>query len=76
LALSIANTPGAAGIPDPARLFQRYHREAAAHAQTGSGLGLHLVKQLSLLIGAEITYHPPLVDGQLCFSLWLPLEMP
>jgi signal transduction histidine kinase len=76
LALSIANTPGAAGVPDPARLFQRYHREAAAHAQTGSGLGLHLVKQLSLLIGAEIIYHPPLVDGQLRFSLWLPLEMP
>jgi len=78
LEIDFANLPGAAGLPDPSRLFQRYHREPGAHAQTGSGLGLFLARQLSTLLGGVLRYHPPGADGRdgrLHFILRLPVSI-
>lgn len=72
--LEVANELGPAGAPDPKRLFQRYHREAAAHSQTGSGLGLYLSHQLAMQLGGELTYHPPDATDIIRFTLWLPLN--
>lgn len=71
--IEVANLPGPAGMPDPKRVFQRYHREPAAHALTGSGLGLYLVRQLTGRLGGEIRYLPPDAGGPIRFVLWLPL---
>ncbi len=76
LELSVANAPSPAGAPDPARVFARYYRAPAAHAQTGSGLGLYLVDQLARQLGGEIRYHPPQSNGPIRFVLWLPLSPP
>lgn len=71
LSVIVANSPGAAGWPDPDRIFQKYYRSPSAHRQTGSGLGLHLVAGLAKLIGGQVSYEP--TAAQVRFRLWLPL---
>lgn len=53
-AMRVFNQPGAAGMPDPQRLFDKYYRSPGAHKQTGSGLGLYLVAGLAKRIGAAV----------------------
>ena len=59
--LTVANEPGRAGWPDPARLFQKYYRSPAAGHRSGSGLGLYLVKGVTQRLGGQLRYQP---DGQ------------
>lgn len=59
LRVEVANPPGSAGRPDPARLFSKYYRAAAAAAFSGTGLGLYWVAQLSARLGGALQHLPP-----------------
>ena len=68
--VSVQNQPGAAGLPDPAKLFEKYYRSLGAQKQTGSGLGLYLVRSFATLLGGQVRYE--VVQQQIRFTLWLP----
>jgi PAS domain S-box-containing protein len=68
--LSVANLPGDAGWPDPARLYEKYYRSPHAQRQTGSGLGLFLASGLAKMMGGRIDYRPQ--DDHIHFVLWMP----
>lgn len=67
----VANLPGAAGVPDPQRAFEKYFRGRAAQAKSGSGLGLYLASGISELLGGGLECR--LVSERIEFALWLPL---
>ncbi len=69
--VAIANSPGPAGLPDPARVFRKYYRAAGAHGKTGSGLGLHLAEGFARKLGGELRYLPG--TDTVRFELWIPL---
>lgn len=71
LRLQIENAAGAAGTPDPAQVFHKYYRAPGAHRQSGSGLGLYIVKALVERLGGTIACRPQ--AGLVVFNLWLPL---
>lgn len=68
----IENTVGEAGFPDAERVFDKYYRSASAQRQSGSGLGLFLVKSLLELMGGHVTYTP--LQDKIRFEIWLPFE--
>jgi signal transduction histidine kinase len=70
LVIWFENEEGAAGLPDPARVFEKYYRSSRAMSQIGSGLGLYLVQGLVRNLGGGITYEPE--EGRARFRLWLP----
>lgn len=67
---TISNQVGQAGAPNPEQLFNKYYRSPHARRQSGSGLGLFLVKRLLELLGGHIWYAP--TSDQISFSFWLP----
>lgn len=69
--IQIENSIGSAGTPDPARIFEKYYRAPGAHQQSGSGLGLYIVKALTEQLGGTIHCRPQ--AGCIIFVLWLPL---
>lgn len=70
IVISVANTPGSAGWPDPEQLFAKYYRSAGAHRVTGSGLGLYLVAQLAQVLGCTVAYVP--TEDQVVFNVSMP----
>ena len=68
--IEIENTAGAAGVPDPARIFEKYYRAPGAQQQSGSGLGLYIVKALVQQLGGSIDCQQR--AGVIIFKLWLP----
>jgi two-component system, sensor histidine kinase LadS len=76
LVCDVANAVGPAGVPDAARVFQRFYRERTAMSTTGSGLGLYLAFQLTRRLGGQLVYRPPATDGLVHFVLSLPLDAP
>ena len=68
--LSVSNTPGLAGWPEPDKLFGKYYRASGAHRASGTGLGLYLARQLATTLGATLTYQP--TDTLVRFELWIP----
>ena len=71
LHVCVSNVPGDAGWPDGQRLFSKYYRSAGSHRSTGSGLGLHLSKQIAIYLGGDVRYVP---DAQYVrFELCLPV---
>lgn len=69
--LELSNLPGKAGWPDPQHVFDKYYRSPQAKRQSGTGLGLYLVKSLTQTLGGQIAYEP---DDKLArFVLTLPL---
>lgn len=58
LAILVENQVGRAGFPDPAMVFDKYYRAGLARQQTGSGLGLYLVRALVRLLGGSVSYEP------------------
>lgn len=68
--VAVQNLPGAAGLPDPGKVFDKYYRSPGAHKQTGSGLGLYLVHSFTELLGGRVAYD--VVQEQARFTLWIP----
>lgn len=66
----IINMPDVAGFPDPLKVFEKYYRSQGAHTKTGSGLGLHLVRNFAELLGAKVEYSTE--NNQIIFKLWIP----
>ena len=71
LQFSVRNAEGAMGRPDPAHLFEKYHRGRAAMRQSGSGLGLYLSSQTAQLLGGELVYRADEISDVI-FDLWVP----
>ena len=57
--------------PDPARLFEKYYRSPQARRQSGSGLGLYIVRHLASLLKGHVTYVTE--QDEVRFELWLPV---
>lgn len=68
--ITVSNRPNAAGWPDPDMVFKKYYRSAGAEAQSGTGLGLYLVRTLARLLGGDCRYVPN--QKHVRFELWLP----
>ena len=81
--LQVQNQIGAAGIPAPERIFEKYYRAPGAQAQRGTGLGLWLTKALVEQLGGILEYqvqdHPALAAQQttafqeIIFTVWFPV---
>lgn len=72
--MRVRNTPGLAGWPDEARLFEKYYRSTGAQRDSGSGLGLFLSRQLAQSLGGSLDYTPG--PHHVEFTLWIPLSPP
>jgi two-component system, sensor histidine kinase LadS len=68
--LVVANHAGAAGLPDPAQVFQKYYRNPRAKAEIGAGLGLYIVRGLVHLLSGAIAYTT--TDGRVSFKVSFP----
>jgi signal transduction histidine kinase len=68
--ISVSNEIGKAGAPDESRVFERYYRSSAAQRQSGTGLGLWLVKSFATQLGGQVVYVP--LDNRVTFQVWLP----
>jgi K+-sensing histidine kinase KdpD len=71
LSITIKNLPGNTGWPDSEQLFQKYYRSPMAQKISGTGLGLYLTHQLSLILGGSLRYTPSATH--IGFTLCLPL---
>lgn len=71
LMVSVSNSLGPAGLPDPKRLFEKYYRAPRAHIRTGSGLGLYVARSFAQKLGGRLDYHH--TTDWVRFDLWLPL---
>lgn len=74
LAVRVSNTLGRAGWPDKQKLFGKYYRSPGAQTLTGSGLGLHLSRQLVQSLGGTLEYAPSAQHVE--FVLWIPQSPP
>jgi signal transduction histidine kinase len=50
----VSNTVGAAGKPDPLKVFTRYYRAEGAKKEVGAGLGLWLASSIALKLGTKL----------------------
>lgn len=70
--VSVANTVGEHGAPDPEHAFRKFYRHPLAQAQSGSGLGLYLVREICRWLEGDVRYR--LGEGPLVvFEVRLPL---
>jgi signal transduction histidine kinase len=69
---TVENMVGEAGFPDADKVFDKYYRAANAQRQSGSGLGLFLVKSLLDLMQGKVIY-TPLID-RVRFEIWIPSD--
>lgn len=70
--ITVKNRVGAAGFPEQEKVFEKYYRSKTAHSQTGSGLGLYLVKSIANLICGNVVYKQS--ETHVMFELWLPFQ--
>ncbi len=71
ISIRVTNQAGHHGVPDPERMFDKYYRGEHAGRQSGSGLGLYLVKGIAEQLGAVISYNH--ANDTVSFTLWLPI---
>jgi two-component system, sensor histidine kinase LadS len=71
-ALNVINKISALGAPDAAQVFQKYYRSPNASKLSGSGLGLHLVKNFAQLCGGDVVYEQSASGVE--FTVWLPIH--
>ena len=70
LMFSVHNEIGASGLPEPARVFERFYRAEAARNQSGAGLGLWLAQSLAHALSSEVIFTND--EGRVSFSFCLP----
>ncbi len=68
--VEVSNFPGAAGMPDPRKVFRKYYRAPGAHGKIGSGLGLHIAAGFAKKLGGRLRYLP--TNEKVKFMLWIP----
>jgi signal transduction histidine kinase len=68
--IGVENLPGRAGLPDPARVFEKFYRSPYARSKSGSGLGLYIVQGIATLLGGTAAYQP--IEGKVRLTVWLP----
>jgi signal transduction histidine kinase len=72
LAVTVSNRAGPGGPPDGSRFFSKYHRGAEALGQSGSGLGLYLVRGIMTRLNGAVDHS---VSGEeVRFTLTLPAQ--
>ena len=71
LQMSVRNTAGEAGAPDPQQVFKKFWRGPGATRCAGSGLGLYLSCLIAQRLGGELRYQPE--NSNVRFELWLPI---
>ena len=69
---TVENSVGDAGLPDPVKVFEKYYRGAKVQRQSGSGLGLFLVKSLLDLMQGYVTCFPDV--NRVRFKVWIPAQ--
>lgn len=69
--LTVRNQLGPTGVPDPDRVFRKYHRAEEAKGLPGAGLGLWLGHNLAQHLGGSLEVRT--VKEHVEFSLCLPL---
>jgi signal transduction histidine kinase len=70
LQFAVINQAGPAGLPDPAKVFERYYRAPRASSVSGTGLGLWLSQKLAERLGGKISM--TLEAGRVVFWFSLP----
>lgn len=74
--LELSNLPGKAGWPDSDRVFDKYYRSPQAQRQSGTGLGLYLVRSLMQALGGHISYQPDATVVHFVLTLPVPVSAP
>lgn len=72
LGVEIDNEAGPSGWPATDKVFQKYYRSPHARRQTGSGLGLYLVRHLMQVLGGQVEYAP--TENRISFVLYIPTQ--
>ena len=67
----ISNTVGAAGKPDPSKVFTRYYRAEGAKKVVGAGLGLWLASAIASKLGTQLRCSTEEASVHFDFSLEL-----
>ena len=68
--VTVKNTIGEIGVPDPQQIFNKYYRSPKAFQKSGSGLGLYIVKNLADLLDIYVEYHTN--DNDVIFRIGIP----
>jgi len=68
--VTVKNTIGEIGVPDPQQIFNKYYRSPKAFQKSGSGLGLYIVKNLGDLLDIYVEYHTN--DNDVIFRIGIP----
>ena len=68
--MCVDTIPGAVGYPDPEKLFTKYYRSPGAQAQSGTGIGLFVARELTTRLGGTLKYKR--MGDLVSFILWLP----
>ena len=69
VSIIVENEVGSSGRPEVEKVFSKYYRSPMTR-QTGSGLGLYVIKGLSAQLGGQLNYAP--TSPNVKFELWLP----
>jgi len=68
----VENAVNGVGAPDGIKVFDKYYRGSHAQRQSGSGLGLFLVKTLLELMRGQVVYAP--LPERVRLEVWMPRE--
>jgi signal transduction histidine kinase len=68
--VTVSNSVGMTGVPDPRQVFRKYYRAPGAQGKVGSGLGLYIAAGFASKLGGKLSYTPLLEQVQ--FTLWIP----
>ena len=71
LQMSVRNTAGEAGAPDPQQVVKKFWRGPGATRCAGTWLGLYLSCLIAQRLGGELRYRPE--NSNVRFELWLPI---